>query len=97
MPSGPTEIVELFDNGASADTVADDGIYSRYFVTATTQGRYTVECQMWDDGSAFVNNGFIVQSGVAVDMSKAKFPQMRMTTKMIGPFTRVANGGSFKV
>ncbi len=97
VPSGPTEVIELFDNGASADTIADDGIYSRFFITTTSQGRYTVECEVWDDGSAYVNNEFIVHSGVAVELTQSRFPQRRMTTKMIGSFTRMANGGSFKV
>ena len=98
MPSGPTEVIELLDNGAAADTVADDGIYSRYFVAATSQqGRYTVECQVWDDGSAYVNNEMTVHSGVAVELTRSRFPQRRMVTKTIGSFTRMANGGSFKV
>ena len=97
MPSGPTEILELFDNGASADTVSDDGIYSRYFVAATYQGRYSVECEVWDDGSAYVNNEFAVDSGVAVQVTHTRFPQRRLMTKTIGSFTRMATGGSFKV
>lgn len=87
MPSGPSQILELFDNGASADTVADDGIYSRYFVGATSGGRYTVECEVWDDGSAYVNDGTFVRNR----------KKRSATPKMTGSFTRMASGGSFKV
>lgn len=87
MPSGPAQILELFDNGAAADTVADDGIYSRYFVGVTSDGRYTVECEVWDDGSAYVNDGTIVRNG----------QKRSATSKMTGSFTRMADGGSFKV
>jgi hypothetical protein len=88
MPSGPAEVIELLDNGASADTTADDGIYSRYFVSATTQGRYTVECEIWSDGSAYVNVASFTKSN----------PRTRSaTSRMTGSFTRMADGGSFKV
>lgn len=87
MPSGPSQIFELFDNGASADTVADDGIYSRYFVGATSGGRYTVECEVWDDGSAYVNDGTFVRNR----------KKRSATPKMTGSFTRMASGGSFKI
>ncbi|XP_046656009.1 calcium-activated chloride channel regulator 4A-like [Daphnia pulicaria] len=88
MPSGPAEVIELLDNGASADTTADDGIYSRYFVSATTQGRYTVECEIWSDGSAYVNVASFTKSN----------PQTRSaTSRMTGLFTRMADGGSFKM
>lgn len=45
--------LELLDNGAFADTVKDDGIYSRYFTDANEAGRYSVTCEAWDDGKAY--------------------------------------------
>ncbi|XP_057365308.1 calcium-activated chloride channel regulator 1-like isoform X2 [Daphnia carinata] len=87
MPSGPSQILELLDNGVSADTLADDGIYSRYFVNATSGGRYTVECEVWDDGSAYVNDGTFVRSR----------QKRSATSRMTGSFTRMASGGSFKI
>ncbi|XP_057365309.1 calcium-activated chloride channel regulator 1-like [Daphnia carinata] len=87
MPSGQSQILELLDNGVSADTLADDGIYSRFFVGATSGGRYTVECEVWDDDSAYVNDGTFV-----------RHRQKRSTTsRMTGAFTRRASGGSFKI
>lgn len=88
IPSGPVEILELFDNGASADTTANDGIYSRYFTSASVQGRYTVECEIWGDGTAFVNDGFAARNIGTF---------RKGSSKNIGLFTRMADGGSFKV
>lgn len=87
MPYGPTETLELFDNGAFADTSANDGIYSRFFLTSST-GRYTVACEMWDDGFAYVNRDSL--------HSQARVTGKSTVTKM-GPFKRISNGGSFKV
>jgi hypothetical protein len=47
------------DNGVNADTVADDGVYSRFFTNVSLSGRYSVKCQVSDDGSAYVGLGFI--------------------------------------
>lgn len=62
MPSGSIQLVELYDNGASADTFAEDGIYSRYFVNATSMGRYTVECEIWGYDSTYVKEQYLTSS-----------------------------------
>nr|KAG5714694.1 hypothetical protein BaRGS_000182 [Batillaria attramentaria] len=41
-PDGHSVKVELMDNGAGADIVEGDGVYSRYFSRFTTPGVYTV-------------------------------------------------------
>ena len=56
------EVINLQDTGVGADSNRNDGIYSRYFPNATEPGRYSVKCQVWDDGSAYVTNGFIGSS-----------------------------------
>ncbi|XP_063885681.1 calcium-activated chloride channel regulator 1-like [Scylla paramamosain] len=60
-PSTTAEAVELnlLDNGQNADVQAGDGIYSRYFTQFVSKGRYAVKAQVWDEGSSFINNGFI--------------------------------------
>ena len=80
--------MELLDNGLFADTTSDDGIYSRYFVQAASHvGRYTVECQIYnDDGSAYVNTN---------DFITTRLTDQMMTP--LGAFSRTADGGSFKV
>ncbi|XP_054577005.1 calcium-activated chloride channel regulator 4-like [Eptesicus fuscus] len=41
--SGKTEVLELFDNGAGADTFKNDGVYSRYFTAYSENGRYSLK------------------------------------------------------
>ena len=94
VPTGSeVVVVDLYDNGSSADTFADDGIYSRYFVNATSMGRYTVECEVWDDdGSAYVKHLPISRSTVAHTKTITSQPAQRT-----GEFTRMETGGSFMV
>lgn len=61
-PNEELEVIDLYDNGVNADTSAGDGIYSRFFTNVTYPGRYSVKCQVWDDGSAYVSYGFIGSS-----------------------------------
>ncbi|KAK7089201.1 hypothetical protein V1264_024923 [Littorina saxatilis] len=42
MPDGSLENVALMDNGAGADIVENDGVYSRYFSKLSDPGLYTV-------------------------------------------------------
>ncbi|ROT66655.1 hypothetical protein C7M84_015309 [Penaeus vannamei] len=53
----PIEL-ELYDNGNGGDAQAGDGTYSGYLTTYSSVGRYSVKAQVWNDGSALVNNGF---------------------------------------
>ncbi|XP_069958008.1 calcium-activated chloride channel regulator 4 isoform X1 [Cherax quadricarinatus] len=53
-------LVDLLDNGQAADNQAGDGVYSRYLTSYSTTGRYSVKAEVWDDGSSYINNGFIV-------------------------------------
>jgi len=98
VPNGAAQVLELFDNGLFADTNSDDGIYSRYFIQAASSiGRYTVECQVYnDDGSAYViNNDFITNRLSNSSSIKAEISQQGVT--QLGAFSRTADGGSFKV
>ena len=39
--------LDLLDNGSGADLIANDGIYSRYFIKYDGQaGDYTLRCQV---------------------------------------------------
>ncbi len=53
------EILDLYDNGANADTTADDGVYSRFFSNPTLAGRYSVKCQIISNETALEKLGFI--------------------------------------
>ena len=61
-PNNEIEIVELFDNGVNADTTLADGVYSKYFPNATQPGRYSVKCQVTNNGQAFESLGFIASA-----------------------------------
>jgi len=101
-PNEDLEIDELYDNGVNADTSAGDGIYSRFFTNATYAGRYSVKCQVWDDGSAYVSYGFIGSSIFVFDdggtTGSHRFPRdTRADRSLIANFTRIEPGGSFKI
>ncbi|XP_044530782.1 calcium-activated chloride channel regulator 1-like [Gracilinanus agilis] len=44
--SGLQETLELWDNGAGADTIKNDGIYSRYFTSYHENGRYSLKVRV---------------------------------------------------
>lgn len=101
VPYGSTKVFHLHDNGVSADTFKDDGIYSGYFISATTLGRYTVNCEVWDDGSAYINDAPVIHSTTAV-LKKILRNSYSVKTnwaksEKTGEFMRIANGGSFMV
>ncbi|XP_037785351.1 calcium-activated chloride channel regulator 4A-like [Penaeus monodon] len=110
QPYTTAEAVELdlLDNGQAADTQAGDGVYSRYLTVYSTTGRYAVKAQVWDDGSAFVNNGFTTSRGrhprslPAFPLDTPTYccgsvvpvnPELATPT---GNFSRSASGGSFR-
>lgn len=86
--------MDLYDDGSGADTTRDDGIYSRYLVAVNYAGRYTVQCQVWDDGSAYINDGFIANRATNSRVRRDVFGSNATKT---GSFSRQADGGSFKV
>ncbi len=63
------EIIELFDNGVNADTTLNDGVYSKYYLNATQPGRYSVKCQVANDGHAYESPGFIGSANPFMDVS----------------------------
>ncbi len=55
LPNGSTMDLELFDNGALADTNSDDGVYARFFTSPTAVNRYSVVCTAWNDGNVYTS------------------------------------------
>ncbi|KAI9559825.1 hypothetical protein GHT06_013832 [Daphnia sinensis] len=93
-PNDESEILDLLDNGVNADTVADDGVYSRYYTSATLQGRYTVKCQVVSNSATAAGLGFFGSAspqlhGNVIDGNDERTP--------LPSFTRIASGGSFQV
>ncbi|XP_057365305.1 calcium-activated chloride channel regulator 4-like [Daphnia carinata] len=93
-PNDESEVLQLLDNGVNADTVADDGVYSRYYTNATQKGRYTVKCQVVSNSATAQGLGFFGSAnpqlhGNVIDENDEGTPLTR--------FTRIASGGSFQV
>ncbi|KAG9468807.1 hypothetical protein GDO78_021904, partial [Eleutherodactylus coqui] len=96
-------VLELLDNGAGADTVKDDGIYSKYFLTFNVSGRYglkvRVACQESEcrlnhpTNRVFYLPGFVNNSKVVINQSRP--PEDALPA--LGPLRRTAAGGSFMV
>ena len=66
-PNGKITTVDLYDNGVFGDTTRNDGIYSRYYVTGIVKGRYSVECEASDGGTAYISGGQIASAAVVQD------------------------------
>ena len=84
-PDAATEIVDLLDNGAGADSTKDDGIYSRYYSTPTVEGRYTFICIVNSTESTYVDDG------------NGQRRVKRNSKSISGDFNRVESGGTFRV
>uniref|UniRef100_A0A0P6FLQ1 Calcium-activated chloride channel regulator 4, 30 kDa form n=1 Tax=Daphnia magna TaxID=35525 RepID=A0A0P6FLQ1_9CRUS len=93
-PNDESEILDLLDNGVNADTVADDGVYSRYFTGATMKGRYTVKCQVVSNNDTAQGLGFF---GSASPQLHGNLIDGNDNATPISSFTRIASGGSFQV
>jgi len=108
----PALELELMDNGAGADTIQNDGIYTRYFTKYTGDGRYSVKCEVSGGDDTQVNEGFIVsRDSNGKQRNKRSIPMEPIPTPMCcgsntvrpdsvlkstGNFTRMSAGGSFK-
>ncbi|XP_049323310.1 calcium-activated chloride channel regulator 1 [Astyanax mexicanus] len=93
----------LLDNGAAADNVKDDGIYSRYF-TYLKSGRYSLKVKVTDrtdtkrslgkpSGALYVP-GYIVNGKVELNPQE---PPVNVEPANVGSFSRIATGESFVV
>ncbi|KAB0389465.1 hypothetical protein E2I00_014745, partial [Balaenoptera physalus] len=54
--TGNTEVLELLDNGAGADSFKNDGVYSRYFTTFKENGRYSLKVRAHGGENAVMRN-----------------------------------------
>lgn len=76
LPDGTSQKVALYDNGAGADIVENDGVYSRYFSELTKAGLYTVRLTATGHGDQHGDPG--VDEQVPVD-PRNKFVQRSAT------------------
>lgn len=102
--NGRIRTLQLLDNGAGADIIKNDGIYSKYFTDFSGNGRYGLKVRVESKSKTaklalpknqalylpgYVENGAIISNP----------PKPKVTTDELnlGDFTRTASGVAFRV
>ncbi|XP_072505034.1 calcium-activated chloride channel regulator 2 isoform X2 [Notamacropus eugenii] len=100
--------LELLDDGAGADIIKNDGIYSRYFFSFTVNGRYSLKVHVHQEshirrqpnsipGShAMYVPGYIVNGNIWMNAPKKPTGDGDIQVQKWG-FNRTTSGGSFTV
>ncbi|XP_011932400.1 PREDICTED: epithelial chloride channel protein-like [Cercocebus atys] len=98
--------LELWDNGAGADTVKNDGIYSRYFTDYHGNGRYSLKVHAQarkntarlsqQQNKALYIPGYAENGKIILNLPKPEVKEDVAEAEMEG-FSRFASGGSFTV
>ncbi|XP_071983614.1 calcium-activated chloride channel regulator 1-like [Engystomops pustulosus] len=102
---GNITYLDLLDNGAGADVVKNDGIYSKYFFSYPENGRYSLKVRVeGKDGSrlatptsrAMYMSGYVENGTIFMN---APNPAENDTTLQVtlGDFSRTSAGGSFVI
>ncbi|XP_036992437.2 calcium-activated chloride channel regulator 4 [Artibeus jamaicensis] len=102
---GKTEVLELLDNGAGADTFKNDGVYSRYFTAYSENGRYSLKVRVHGRASTVTRsfrhspNRAVYIPGWVVDGEIEKNPPRpeidEDTRTNLESFTRTSPGSAF--
>ncbi|XP_054996289.1 calcium-activated chloride channel regulator 4-like [Sorex araneus] len=102
--SQETTILELLDNGAGADSIKNDGVYSRYFMNYKDNGRYNLKVRVHGGATAKRSlrhppNTAAFVPGWVVNGEIQGTPPRPETDKEIKTnvenFSRMAAGGAF--
>ncbi|KAM8789730.1 calcium-activated chloride channel regulator 1 isoform 2-T2 [Rhynchonycteris naso] len=105
--SGKTEVLELLDNGAGADTFKNDGVYSRYFTAYSENGRYSLKVRALGGANAATQSlryppnrakyipGWVVDGKIEANPPRPEIDEDTQTN--LESFTRTASGGAFVV
>ncbi|XP_006169767.1 calcium-activated chloride channel regulator 4 [Tupaia chinensis] len=105
--SGNTEVLELFDNGAGADSFKNDGVYSRYFTAFKENGRYSLKVQAQGGKNSATRSfrhppnraryipGWVVDGKIEGNPPRPENAENTQTT--VEDFSRMASGGAFVV
>ncbi|XP_066232813.1 calcium-activated chloride channel regulator 1-like isoform X1 [Saccopteryx leptura] len=103
---GHQVMLELWDNGAGADTVKNDGVYSRYFTDYHENGRYSlkVRAQARENmarisfrqrqNQALYVPGYIENGTIILNPPRPEIKDERAEAE-VGDFNRETSGGSF--
>uniref|UniRef100_A0A8C6AZ38 Calcium-activated chloride channel regulator 1 n=1 Tax=Monodon monoceros TaxID=40151 RepID=A0A8C6AZ38_MONMO len=105
--TGKTEVLELLDNGAGADSFKNDGVYSRYFTTYKENDRYSLKVRAHGGENAVMRNlwhplnraayipGWVVDGNIKGNPPRPEIDENTQTN--LESFTRIASGGAFVV
>uniref|UniRef100_A0A667HSJ2 Calcium-activated chloride channel regulator 1 n=2 Tax=Lynx canadensis TaxID=61383 RepID=A0A667HSJ2_LYNCA len=105
--NGNIEVLELLDNGAGADSFKNDGVYSRYFIAYSENGRYSLKVRAYRGANVTTQNlrhplnraahipGWVVDGKIEGNPPRVEIDEDTHTT--LESFTRTASGGAFVV
>ncbi|XP_052586758.1 calcium-activated chloride channel regulator 3A-1-like [Peromyscus californicus insignis] len=103
---GQQVTLELWDNGAGADTLKNDGIYSRYFAEYHGNGRYSLKVRaqarktftkvnLKQPNKALYVPGYVENGDIIWNPPRPEVSEDKDTT--VGDFIRETSGTSFSV
>ncbi|XP_068095976.1 calcium-activated chloride channel regulator 1-like [Hyperolius riggenbachi] len=102
--SGEPIFLDLLDNGAGADFVKNDGVYSRYFTSFKTNGRYSLRVRVEGvkgksrlavrQSRTLHIPGYIENGKITLNPSR---PTVEDDILNLGEFSRTSSGGAFEV
>ncbi|XP_058393099.1 calcium-activated chloride channel regulator 4-like [Diceros bicornis minor] len=104
---GKTEVLQLLDNGAGADSFKNDGVYSRYFTAYSDNGRYSLKVRAHGGTNAATRSlrrppnraayipGWVVNGEIEGNPPRPEIDEDTQTT--LENFSRIASGGAFVV
>ncbi|XP_042548184.1 calcium-activated chloride channel regulator 1-like [Dipodomys spectabilis] len=99
--------LELWDNGAGADTIKNDGIYSRYFMEYNGNGRYSLKVHVQarnytarrslrrQNKSLYIP-GYVVNGEIVLNPPRPEVKE-DLAEAELEDFSRLTSGGSFTV
>lgn len=101
---GGNTTLELLDNGAGADSIENDGVYSRYFMNFSKDGRYNLKVQVrrgansmrrlrHSPNAAAYIPGWVVNGEIQGNPPRPEIDEDIQTN--VEDFSRTANGGAF--
>ncbi|XP_051866650.1 calcium-activated chloride channel regulator 1-like [Pristis pectinata] len=107
LPNGRTDEQELLDDGSGADTLRNDGVYSKYFLNTAEHGRYNFKVRVEGreraakmanrtDGNAMYIPGYTINGIIYRNPPRPPVSDEDSVAE-IGDFSRVKSGGALSI